>query len=612
MANGKDRRRNPKRRNSKQLLILGEKYNMLPIKLDQEEKPFEEEKVLTNEELLSMIEKDENLQQSFSKILDGMQSNNEINEEITAILHQLEGDNYDVNGGNRFINWETDSVPYRVLRRAAESEAGRLIINKRRMDLTQYARIAKDTEIKRGFRLVFQDASYTPTKYEREMLKHWEKRILRGFFFPPNSVHPSFAKFVGSAYEDFFTFDDMTWEIRTDGFDKPLGIHLTDPIIWKPVIKQRKYESYLDSADVDGVIQVALDDSDVMLYDNHFNRINEEEPDYLLIYNNKRIAAQNKDKLQKHHFYTRSDFRKTARGFSIVEQGLNIASYILNSLKYNASNFTNNRMPNGFIAFTGGSVGSLQLEKLKKLLYAHVNGTTSQKAFPMIGLKGDKGDAKWVGIGGNSKDMEFHIWITLVFSIWCQLSGTDPRELSLGAHADAVKGSSLTSESSDGITKESKDSGARAFLIHLAESLNTPNKYGENIFERLTGLKIECEFYGFEVEDRKAVAELVEKSLKSTRSINDLLAEEDEEDAVLMVGGQNVYDIKGIGSPTIYQAFMASVQQQMAQQQQQAGGMPAEAGESSGEELTEADRALIDKYKNDENVDVEEELINGE
>jgi hypothetical protein len=349
-----------------------------------------------------------------------------------------------------------------------------------------------------------------------------------------------------------------------------------------------------------------------MLYENYFEKLNEkEEPDYLLIYKGQRIAALSRDRLQKHHFYTRSDFRKTSRGFSIVEQGLNIASYILNSLKYNASNFTNNRLPNGFVAFTGGSVGNLQLEKLKKLLYAHVNGTTNQKSFPMIGLKGEKGDAKWVGIGGNSKDMEFHIWITLVFSIWCQLSGTDPRELSLGAHADAIKGSTLNAENTDGVTKESRDSGARSFLIHLAESLNTPDRYGQNVFERLTGLKVQCEFYGVEVEDRKEIAELTEKSLKTTKSINDLLAEEDKEAETLMIGEHNIYDIKAIGNPQIYQALVAASQQQMQQEQ---GMLPESGGEQTPneDELTEADRALMEKYKDDENVEIEEGLINGD
>lgn len=569
------------------------------------------------QETQEMLENDDYFQDQLNKQGQSQTINLDLAREVMAVLNEAEGQLYSVNQDNKYIDWEMVDTPYRILRRAGATEAGRLIKNKRRLDLAQYARIPRKDEVQRGVVFEFNNPDYQPSKEERAKLREWERRLATNFFFAANDTYPNFARFIGNAYEDWFDLDDITLRIIRDNLGTPISMQLEDPMIWKPVIKKRRAPiAFLQ----DDPLEAWLKDYETMLVGDK-KALEIEEPDYLMIHNERRYAAATRETVRKNHFFTRSDFRLAQRGFSVVEQGLNIVTYIINALKMNASNFTNNRVPPGFVAFTGGGVGGLQLEKLKKTMYAHMTGAGNANRFPMIGLKGEKGDAKWVGIRNNSREMEYHLWMTLLFSIWCQLSGTDPRELSLGAHSDAVKSSSLTSESTDGIIKESKDIGAKTFLTHFEDSLNTPGKSGQNVFQELTGLDIKLRFEGFQILDKKLKYEIRSKSLESDTSLNEILAEEDKEKYSLVVGGIDLFEVPALNNPTIKAGLQTLIQQNVqqeamqAQAQQGTAGMQAEGGEGGqpGEkqeeqQYTDADRELLKKYGKDSNVDVDEQL----
>lgn len=574
------------------------------------------------QEIEDMLENDDYYQDQLNKQGKAQTINVDLAREVMAVLSEADGQVYSVNQSNKYIDWEMVDVPYRILRRAGSTEAGRLIKNKRRLDLAQYARIPRKDEVQRGVVFEFTNPDYQPSKEERAKLREWERKLVTNFFYAANDTYPNLARFIGNAYEDWFDLDDITFRITRDGLGTPIAIQIEDPMIWKPVIKKRRSPiAFLQ----DDPLQAWLEDYETMLVGDT-KALEIEEPDYLLIHNERRYAAATRETVRKNHFFTRSDFRLAQRGFSVVEQGLNIVTYIINALKMNASNFTNNRLPEGFVAFTGGGVGGLQLEKLKKIMYAHMTGAGNTNRFPMISMKGEKGDAKWINIRNTSREMEYHLWMTLLFSIWCQLSGTDPRELSLGAHSDAVKSSSLSSENTDGIIKESKDIGAKTFLTHFEDSLNTPGKSGQNIFYELTGLDIKMRCVGFQILDKKLKYEIRTKSLESDTSLNEILAEEDKEKYSLIVGGIDLFDVPALDNPMIKQGLQAKIQQNIqkeaqevaAQTQLQPGGgappqQPGQENQADGQQqqepqYTEADRELLKKYGDDKNVDVDEQL----
>lgn len=586
---------------------------------------------LTTNELI------EEVKQSYSEDISNIanrsnQVNIEMANEILSILREIENPLYDTAGGNEYINTESQPVAYSILRRAGESEPARLIKNKRRLDFVPFGKIPNKEGLERGARLIFNNPDYQPTKREKQILREWEIQLFDKIFYACNETTPNFSKFIGAAYEDWFDVDDITIEIRQDKLNRPISLHLADPIIYKPVIKKRKYDKIYNSIYKDDITELLND------YNNLYNfeepvEIEKEEPDYLLVYNNHRYAGVSRDVVRKFHFFTKSDFRKAQRGNSVTQQGIRVVTNIVNALTMNASNFSNNRLPAGFFAFTGGGINNLQLEKLKKVFYAYQNGSNNANRFPMISMSGDKGDVKFVGARGNSKDVEYHQFMTLLFSIYCQLSGTDPREVSLGTYGDAVGKNSLFQDSSDGVIKESKDLGAKTFLYYLADCINSKDRYGANIFQKITKLDVKLKFTGFEVEDRKSKMDLISRDLQSTKSINNLLAEQDIPKQTLMLGDANIYDIVAFNSPQVYQTVLFNAQLKMqkdAQQSQQGGGMPEdamqqqglegepeqqEAGQQGDEEegyYSDQDKGIIAKYGKPNNDEQDNDEINNQ
>jgi len=254
----------------------------------------------------------------------------------------------------------------------------------------------------------------------------------------------------------------------------------------------------------------------------------------------------------------------------------------------------------GFFLFTGGGVNQPQLEKLKKLFYAYSSGASNASRFPAMALRGEKADGKWVGVRNNSRDAEYHQFMTLLFSIFCMLSGTDPRELSLGAYGDAVGQKSIFDEPTDGIVKESKDTGLKTFLQHFADSFNSPNKHGNNVCQEITKLDVKLQFTGFQIEDKKQKLEISKGKLATIQSVNDLLAEQDKERQELMLGDVNIFDVKGIQNPQIFQAVLFNAQQKSQQpqpgQQPQLGdeetGKPGEVAKPNQAKLGEPDKEI--------------------
>lgn len=569
---------------------------------------------------INQIKENEHIQADLAKLDLSQKVNVELAEEVLSTLREIEGNLYSYDGdNNRFINWETDRIPYDALRRAGESEPARLIKNKRRLDFMVWGNPPSQSSIERGAKLAFTNPDYVPSKQEKALLREWEQRIFSKLFFPANDPLPNFGKFIGNAYEDFFDLDDITIEIRKDGFGQPVAIHLQDPIIYKPVVKESRFNTFLSQ---DAELTALLEDYE-RLYGEKIN-VNKPntQPDYLLIYKDQKVAGATREVVRKFHFFTRSMFQKAQRGYSITEQAVRMITYITNALKMNASNFINNRLPQGFFAFTNAGVNQTQLDKLKKILSAYGSGSDNQNKFPMISLTGERADAKWIGTRGHSRDMEYHQFMTLLFSIFCMLSGTDPRELSLGSYGDAVGRSSLFEEPTDGVRKESKDTGLKTFLYYLGDSLNSPNQYGQNIFQQITKLDCRLRFVGFEVEDKQKKIEIQTKELASTKSINDLLAEQDVESQELKLGDANIYDVKGLGSPQVFQTLLFNAQQkaqqnsQMMQPSMQGSpeGAPAGAENQIIEEpdnksqqgengLTDKDRELLDKYRGQADID---------
>lgn len=573
------------------------------------------------EDIVNLLLSNPQLQQQLARQDQAQAINYDIASEVNAVLQEIEGNYLDeTSKGHRYINWETKDIPYRILKRAAQTEPARLIINKRRLDLAPYGVAPKEEGIQRGFILKFRNTEYHPSKEEKTLLKIWQQKFIDTFFYAPNDDVPSLMKFIGAAYEDWFTYDDMTIEIRRDGLGFPLAMHLQDPIIYKPVLKKKTLATIRDE-DMEALNSFLGGHSEMQLGENIFKKEGENLPDYVGIYNNTEFAELTRDNLIKSHFFIRSDFRNAKRGYSVVEQGLNLIAWIVNSLTMNASNFSRNKIPDGLLVLPG--VGQFQLAKITKIISAYINGTNNSNRMPIADItapEGKSGKPEYIHFRNNSRDMEYHLWASLLMSFWCQYSGTDPNEVSMSSHKDAVGKKSLFNDSVDGVIKESKDAGARTFLAHMADTLNTPSpKFSKNIFQHVTGLDIQCDFLGFQLIDKKMKYEIYEKSLKSTESLNDLRAKEDKEayEIVIDLGEKkvNLFDIPGISNEAV-KSFVQGQMQSAAQEKmavqsatQTADGQAApDKQQLQTDELTDDDKNLLKEYGDKEGVRIDDKI----
>lgn len=504
-------------------------------------------------------------------------------------------------------------MPYPYLRSAGRTEGARLIKNNRILDLKKFGRPSFNQE-EAGLDFKFEDPDYIPTQQEKEYLKHLKIQLCNKFFFKVGAT-PScigLGTWLGLAYQDWFDVDDITFEIRRAGDGTPLGLHLMDPMLIKHVLP--RMETKGASPHVRWDVFDSLDSLDKIKAVNpkqgfSKNQLDDSEELYTFLFykDNKRLAKYKSYKMCKAHFFQTTDYRYGYRGSSVVEQGLRMITNISNSIMYNASNFDNNRTPSGVLAFQGGFTNRLMLQSYRTMLYSYLQNSNNRHKVPMFGLP-QGGDMKWIPFGSSNKDMEYNLFITLLFTILSKLSGTSPEEVGLSSYENAMRGSQPFDKSPDGVLKISKDKGMNSFLYHVEDTLNSTG-----VFQQISKMRIIVRFNGLIVEDKQAKINWDNSRLMVDSSLNDMLKEKGEEPAVLKYGDVNVYDVKAPNNPLVMQAIAANVQQEQAekQQKQQAiqqqqdalnqagqqagGGQPGEQPGQEGQQAPE-DQNLVQQY----------------
>lgn len=472
-------------------------------------------------------------------------------------------------GENSFLNNEL-MVPinYKMLRNAGRTEAARLIKNTRRLNFTEYSRPSFNKK-QPGLTLSFKDDEYKPSVMEKQELKELTIKLIDNFFFVSSQIEPDFNSFLGVCYEDFFDIDDITFEIRRSKLGMPLGFHIVDPILIHHIIPRNRGYQRWD-------MQQPKQPRGLLLNDDDGYR-------YMFIKNGRRLAKYKSSRMSKSHFFVSSNWIEFYRGYSIVEQGIRMLMNIVKSLTYNSSNFDNNRTPMGMLAFTGGQVNRITVESFKRILYAYLSGAANRYRLPVIGLP-ERGDAKFIPFNSNSKEMEYHMWITLLFTIFCQLSGTNPEEVSMSSHEATMTGKKLFDQRPDGIIQVSRDKGLNTFLRYIAGIIN---KTG--ILKQITGYDLIAKFNGLEVEDETVKINVQKQQLTTTHSYNDIMKENGQEPQTMMYGDMNIYDVKGVESAVVQKVIDAKIAEQ-------AKKLEMQQAQEQQESMSEGDQQLTEKF----------------
>ena len=510
-----------------------------------------------------------------------------------------------------------------LLRKAGESEGPRLIKNHRRLQLANFAKVSDGSEP--GLFVNHKKKGEKVSEADEKKMQDIASILVNDFFFMPGSTDPDFVNVLGAMYEDFFDLDKICFFKHKAKDNTPLGLILIDPEMVKPIVPKRNFIKRWDEKEYVKLLEEA----------NAYNiEQNNYIDDFRFVLMNKhktRVAKFKADVMFVSHFFRRSVTDDLFRGQSIIEQGIRMITSIINSIEFNASSMTNNRAPQGILSLSGGAnINPIVLEKFKKMLWAQTMGAGNAWRIPIIALP-DKNQMQWVPFRQSNRDLEFFNWMSLLFTILCRFSGTDPEEISIASNRGVMqsKNSLFQQGGNEGTSRRSMDSGLRTYLGYIAMIIN---KTG--VVKELAGHdEWVCGFGGLDVKDEAAQAELNSKQLASTLSLNEVRKAEGKNAIDLEISGLKIGELVAIGNPQIFQMYMMLIQQkqqeEMQQQQQQmaamqgggapgagpegGGQMPAgqeaagqEQGEPTGSQMTPNDVALLQQYGNQSgNEDVE-------
>lgn len=468
-------------------------------------------------------------------------------------------------------------MPYHYLRNAGRTEGARLIKNNRILDLKKFGRPSFDKE-QPGFDLVHKDPDYTPTTAEKEYLKHLKIQLCEKFFFKVGG-QPScigLGTWLGLAYQDWFDVDDISCEIRRAGNGLPLGLHLVDPALIKPILPRMDTKGVKKNLrwdvieDKDALDKIRAMNDSIGFSPKELDDREDEPYSYLLFKDNKRLAKYTNYRMFKAHFFQTTDYRGAYRGSSVVEQGIRMITNISSSISYNSANFDNNRTPSGVLAFEGGFTNRLMMQNYKTMLYSYLQNPNNRHKVPMFGLP-QGGDMKWIPFGQSNKDMEFNLFMTLLFTILAKLSGTSPEEVGLASYENAMRGSQPFDKSPDGVLTISKDKGMNSFLYHIEDSLNATR-----VFPEIAKMNVKAIFRGLVVEDKQVKINWNTARLSTDTSLNQIQKENGQEPAVMMAGDINIYDIVAPNNPIVQQTLQSNIAQAQADKQQKQQAMQAQ------------------------------------
>lgn len=362
----------------------------------------------------------------------------------------------------------------------------RVIIKTRQDQVAAFARPQVD-RYQIGFRVRIREKKRSPTKAEQEWCQQAESMLLRTGITENPRGRDDFGVFLKKLTFDALTYDQMAFEVVPN--------RLGQPCEWYHV---------------DGTTIRLADSSKLTIHTE-----NPDEVNYVQVYDGQVINEYNAQELCFGVRNPRTDLRGAGYGESELEMVLRVVTALIYGWDYNQNAFSQGSIQKGLLNFKG-AIPAKQMQNLRRHWYMMLSGVQNAWKTPIVNAD----EVQWVNMMNTNRDMEYNAWIDFLIKIGCAIYSTDPSEINF-QYGNTGQTSTIGGESSNREKiVESKERGLRPLLTFMAGKIN------RHIIWPLNE-DFELEFVGLDAATRDNVAELNQKRVKTTHTVNELRAEED-------------------------------------------------------------------------------------
>jgi hypothetical protein len=339
-----------------------------------------------------------------------------------------------------------------------------------------------------GFRLKTRDSEKEPTKQDKIWIREAEKLIMANGVPEDSRVRNNFEMFLRKFIRDSMVMDQACFEVVPNRKGQPAKWY-------------------------------AVDGSTIRLADTA-STYNKHDPDqtirYVQIYDGIVITEYTAEELCFGIRNPRTDIRMHGYGMSEVENLVKTVTAMLYGWEYNVAAFRNASILPGILNFKG-SIPDKQLKAFRRHWYMTLSGITNAFKTPITNAD----EMQWVKLKDSNRDMEYSAWYDFLIKVACSGFTIDPVEVNFKYGNTGQKGGLNEPSNKEKIT-ESKERGLRPLLNFTSGCINSHIIWPMNE-------DFEFGFVGLDAKTRDDVADINKKLVTTTRTIDELRAEDDLE-----------------------------------------------------------------------------------
>lgn len=338
-----------------------------------------------------------------------------------------------------------------------------------------------------GFRLKLRDSEKEPTKAERNWMQQAETLIMRTGVTDNPRGRDNFEEFLKKLTWDSLVYDQMCFEVVPNRKGIPAEWYAVDAA----TIRQADTASTYLNEDVSKAVRF------VQIYDGMI--INEYTQEELC------FAVRN----------PRTDIRLYGYGVSELEMMMRAVTAFLWGWEYNQRAFSQGSAQKGILNFKG-AIPEKQMKAFRRHWYTMLSGVANSWRTPITNAD----DLQWISMHSTNRDMEYNAWMDFLIKVLCAFYQMDPVEVNFKYGNTGQKGGLTEASNKEKIT-ESKERGLRPLLRHIATCINQHIVWPMNE-------SMEFAFTGLDAMTRDEMANLNQKRVKTSWTVDELRAEEDK------------------------------------------------------------------------------------